>query len=400
MKIAIYARVSSKQQQSDGVSLEAQVDACKRYAESRDWAVVEVVREVMSGRTGLRPKFRRLCAEALNGKYEGILVHKFDRFARNRIIAATKKELLRAKGVQIISVSEPLEFSPDDPSSFLMEGILELFAEWFAINLSQETLKGQLYQIKNGKWPTGAVAFGYKKEDGQVLPNQPYFEQMKWAFTTFAQGDYTLQSWSDCAHQKGIVGTTGLRISPSAWHRMFTNPFYTGKLIWAGVEGKGRHEPIVSQKIFLEIQSILSRNRKGTKKSPQFFLLSGGYLHSEDSDSTMYGGVGGGQRYYQSIGLCRDGKRHYINADKLEEKFVDLLDFVVIVDKSNLEELIQDDKLLMALRVATNIKDIWGWLEADQQKHLISIFMQKLGVRVRGMRIVSLGLAPNFALKI
>lgn len=399
-KVAIYTRVSSKKQEVEGVSIEAQVTTCKKFAETNGWVVVEVVRETMSGRTDKRPKFRRICAEAINGKYDIILVHKFDRFARNRILAATKKALLREKGIEIISVAENFDFDPNDPSTFLMEGILELFAEWYAINLAQETLKGQLYQIGQGRWPSGAVPLGYAKKDGEVVPHQPCFDQMRWAFKEFSTGEYSLKKWADYAHEKGIVAKNGNRLWPTSWQRMFRNPFYFGKLVWAGVEEKGKHEAVVSQKVFEEVQAILSKNRSGTQKKKQYFLLSGGYVFSESANSVMYGGVNGGYRYYQSYGLCPDGKMHYIPAEKLERWFVDLLEFIQIKNKEFDNDIVKDPSLLMALKVAKSLADVWSWLDRDQQKLLVSIVFHKHGIRVKGMNInsIDLGLTSNFKL--
>jgi len=40
MKIALYARVSSREQ-TEGYSLDAQLDAMRTYAKAQDWEVVE-----------------------------------------------------------------------------------------------------------------------------------------------------------------------------------------------------------------------------------------------------------------------------------------------------------------------------------------------------------------------
>ena len=67
MRAAIYARVSSEEQ-VEGYSLDAQLRACRRYAEDHEWTVaVEFVEERRSGRTddiGKRPQFKQMMEDA------------------------------------------------------------------------------------------------------------------------------------------------------------------------------------------------------------------------------------------------------------------------------------------------------------------------------------------------
>ena len=63
MRAAIYARVSSEEQ-VDGYSLDAQLRACRKYAEDHEWTVAaEFVEEGRSGRTddvNKRPQFKQI----------------------------------------------------------------------------------------------------------------------------------------------------------------------------------------------------------------------------------------------------------------------------------------------------------------------------------------------------
>ena len=65
------------------------------------------------------------------GKFDALIVHKFDRFARNRTDALAIKSLLRRDyNIKVFSASEPSEDS-DGAIGALIEGIMESAAEWY-----------------------------------------------------------------------------------------------------------------------------------------------------------------------------------------------------------------------------------------------------------------------------
>jgi DNA invertase Pin-like site-specific DNA recombinase len=70
------------------------------------------------------------------GKFDALVVHKFDRFARNRTDALAIKSLLRYDyNIKVFSVTEPSEDS-DGPIGALIEGTMESVAEWYSKNLA------------------------------------------------------------------------------------------------------------------------------------------------------------------------------------------------------------------------------------------------------------------------
>ena len=50
MRAIIYARVSTEEQSRKGYSIDAQVDACRAYAQAKGWEVVMVYKEPKSGK--------------------------------------------------------------------------------------------------------------------------------------------------------------------------------------------------------------------------------------------------------------------------------------------------------------------------------------------------------------
>jgi len=164
MRYAAYVRVS-REEQVLGYSLEAQ----ERLV--RDWVgqqrgdlsgeLAAVYRdEGHSARTDDRPAFQQMVADARSGQFEAIVVHKFDRLARDRYDAVAYKTLWRSKlGIKVLSASEPSQDS-DGALGMLVEGILEVVAHWYSLNLAAETRKGKREKAEEGLWH-GAAPTGY-----------------------------------------------------------------------------------------------------------------------------------------------------------------------------------------------------------------------------------------------
>ena len=162
---AIYARVSSALQDIEN-SIHAQVKNCQDYAKKEGYSLHDIyIDRAESGRTSDRPEFQRMIKEARGKNFDIILVHKLDRFARNREDAVTYKALLRKHGIELFSVTEQLG---DDIYGRLIEGILEVVAEFYSLNLATEIRKGQKQAIEDGYLGHGYTPYGYRAvRDGE-----------------------------------------------------------------------------------------------------------------------------------------------------------------------------------------------------------------------------------------
>ena len=107
MKVVLYARVSSDKQDIS-LSISSQLRALREYAEKMGYQVVmEFVDEAESGRTIRRPVFQEMIrmARLKPPPFQGILVWKLSRFARNREDSMVYKSLLRKHGVRVVSIT-------------------------------------------------------------------------------------------------------------------------------------------------------------------------------------------------------------------------------------------------------------------------------------------------------
>ena len=129
----IYARYSSDKQNE--MSIEGQIEECKRYAASNDLLIVrEYIDRAQSAKTDRRPEFLHMIADSEFGNFEVILVYQLDRFARNKNDSGYYKKILADHGVRVVSAKENIA---TDSSGIITEGMLETISQWFSAQLSE-----------------------------------------------------------------------------------------------------------------------------------------------------------------------------------------------------------------------------------------------------------------------
>lgn len=153
---AAYSRYSSDNQREE--SIDAQLYEIKEYAKANNISIVKIyVDEAKTATTDNRPGFLRMINDSKKGLFDVILVHKLDRFARNRYDSAFYKRELKLAGVKLISITEKLD---DSPESVILESLLEGMAEYYSKNLAREAMKGLKENARNCKHNGGVPPLG------------------------------------------------------------------------------------------------------------------------------------------------------------------------------------------------------------------------------------------------
>src|SRR6266496_527531 len=118
-----YCRVSSKEQ-IEGTSLESQELACREFARTKGLAIQHVfVERGESAKFADRPELLETLdyCRRHKGHVDVLLIWKLDRLARNVTDHFNIKATLLKYGVQVISVTEPIDSNPEGK---LLETIL------------------------------------------------------------------------------------------------------------------------------------------------------------------------------------------------------------------------------------------------------------------------------------
>ncbi len=122
IRVAIYARVSTEEQ-----DLEGQLRELRAYAESRGWAVGPIYQEKVSARGNVeRKEHARLLVDARMQEFDRVLVWALDRFSREETFTKATQAILDLEkaGVSFHSLKEPMLDTPEDGTPNLGRDVL------------------------------------------------------------------------------------------------------------------------------------------------------------------------------------------------------------------------------------------------------------------------------------
>lgn len=138
MKAVIYARYSSDNQRE--ASIEGQIRECTAFAEKNGITVLRhYIDRAISAKTDNRPEFQNMIKDGNKKLFDMIIVWKLDRFARNRYDSARYKAQLKRNGIKVVSATEVIS---DGAEGIILESMLEGFAEYYSVDLSEKVVRG------------------------------------------------------------------------------------------------------------------------------------------------------------------------------------------------------------------------------------------------------------------
>lgn len=104
LRCCLYTRVSTDLQKND-----SQLFDLRRYAEQRDFQIVEEFSDTASGAKDSRPALNMMMDAARKRKFDAVLVWRFDRYARGTRHLLQALEEFRSLGIAFISYQENLD---------------------------------------------------------------------------------------------------------------------------------------------------------------------------------------------------------------------------------------------------------------------------------------------------
>lgn len=140
MKVGIYARVSTHDQQT----LPLQLKAMRQYVRQRKWKLQLQVEEVGSG-SKQRPKREELLKAARRREVDAAVVWKLDRWGRSLPDLISTLAEMRDLGIAFVSLTEAVDFTTS--AGRAMIGLLSVFAE-FERDMIRERVKAGIAQAR------------------------------------------------------------------------------------------------------------------------------------------------------------------------------------------------------------------------------------------------------------
>lgn len=357
IRAVAYTRFSSDLQREE--SIEAQVRAIQSYCDQNGFVLLTVYADRgISGTSDNRPDFQRMIADSAKQEFDAVIVHKLDRFARNRYDSAIYKNKLKSNGVRLISVLENLQ---DNPESIILESVIEGMNEYYSMNLSREVRKGLQENALECKVTGGPPALGYTvdKTTQKYIINEHEAQAVKMIFRMYIDG-YSYDEIISALNRGGYRTRRNVPFAKNSLYAILRNERYTGVYIYVkdsrqNPKGKyvrhGQYDPdaviripggmpqIISEELFQQAQlKLRERQHKAAKfNAKQEYLLSGKIFCGECE--SPYAGNSRKPRpdhpLYVSYKCTRRNQRNKqcknteINRDKLEQIVLDKLTKVV-----------------------------------------------------------------------
>ena len=257
-----YVRVSTKKQ-TQGVSLDEQRDAIKRFADREGLAITAWFEEHLTAAKRGRPKFTDMLRRLRRGEADGVVIHKVDRSARNLDDWNDIAHLLD-EGFQVYIANDNLDLR--SRGGRLSADIQAVVAADFIRNNREEARKGFYGRLKQGLYPLPApIGYLDRGKGNPKIADPVRAPLVQKAFDLYATGDHTLRSLTATLRTLGLRNRSNKPLSKDGVWVMLSNPFYTGliRLKSTGEAFHGLHDPLVSQSRFDRVQTILTSKANG-----------------------------------------------------------------------------------------------------------------------------------------
>ena len=296
-RVAGYARVSTDHD-DQFTSYEAQIDYYTNYIKGRDdWEFVDVYTDegITGTSTKRREGFKRMIADALDGRIDLIVTKSVSRFARNTVDSLTTIRQLKENGIEVYFEKENI-WTFDGKGEVLLT-IMSSLAQEESRSISENCTWGQRKRFADGKVTVPFKRFlGYDRgEDGNLVVNPEQAEVVKRIYGMFLKG-MTPHGIAKTLTDEGVPtpagkhqwGQTTIKSilsnekykGDALLQKTFCEDFLTKKMKTNQGEVpqyyvENNHEAIIDPETFEMVQRELARRTKGKNRHSGVHLLSG-----------------------------------------------------------------------------------------------------------------------------
>jgi len=216
MKQAIgYVRVSTEQQASEGVSLEAQRAKIEHWCKANDYELVNVY--VDAGISGKSMDKRPGLLDALKSLKKGMALvsYSLSRLARSTKDALSIGESVAKKKADMVSLTEQIDTTT--AAGKMMFQMLSVLAEFERNLVAERTTNALQHKKRTGQKYTNQTPYGFEAIEGRLVQVQQEAEIVA-EIQASRTGGNTLQFIADDLNGRGIPTKTGKTWAPATIH--------------------------------------------------------------------------------------------------------------------------------------------------------------------------------------
>lgn len=246
-----WARVSSREQEQEGFSLDVQENGFLDWGKRKNAIVHPIFKASETAtKTEVRKKFKEMIrfAKKHAHEYDGILFYKIDRAARNLKDFVELEELESRYDLPFIAITQPVE---NTPTGRMLRRTLATMAAFQTEQQSLDVRDGIARRVAEGWFPS-TPPFGYRN---RRIDKRSYVEthpqngnKVRRIFDLRANQNYTITEIVEKLFEDGFFYSESKpKFSESKIGSMLHDKSYLGLIFFRGAWHPGQHEPLVDQ---------------------------------------------------------------------------------------------------------------------------------------------------------
>ena len=270
----LYVRKSTDESNRQVLSIEAQLFELRDMAKREGLEIVGVFEESRTAKAPGRPQFNLMLSEIEKGKAQGILAWHPDRLARNSVDGGRIVYLVDTGKIRDLRFPT-FRFEATAHGKFMLNVAFSQ-SKYYIDNLSENIKRGIRQKLRNGVWPSKPpVGYLNDRNARSIVVDPAEATLVRKAFELYATGNYALHEVRARMSEVGLVAYTGKRFSVSNYQVLFKNPFYYGVMLSQGELFEGKHDPIISKRLYDEVQAVMERKSKAKTPELKPYLYRG-----------------------------------------------------------------------------------------------------------------------------
>jgi len=266
-KFFLYARKSTDVEDKQVLSIEAQLTELREFAKRENLNIAQEFIEKQSAKVPGRPVFNEMMKCIEKGDADCILSWHPDRLARNSVDGG---KIIYFLDIGLLaSLKFPQFWFESTPQGKFTLSMAFVQSKYYVDSLSENTKRGLRQKVRMGIFPSQApIGYINDSRTKTIVVEKKKAKILRLAFERYTKGNQRLEDIAIFLAKNGISTRSGKRISKTRAAFILSNPFYVGLFNYAGELHEGKHEPIISKKLFDEAQAML-KFRGQPERKPQ-----------------------------------------------------------------------------------------------------------------------------------
>ena len=355
MKYIAYCRKSTDEKEKQVLSIEQQICELKQFAQRENLEIVEFLTEAQTAKVPGRKVFAELIRKIEEELVNGIVSWNPDRLARNSIDGGKIIYLLDIGKLKDLKF--PTHWFDNTPQGKFMLNIAFGQSKYYVDNLSENVKRGLHFKARRGEWPSYAP-FGYVNDRNtrttKIVPEKTKLVQT--IFSKFAGREFgSMREVRDFLFKHEVKRKNGMPLHYNQIREMLTRTFYYGVFTYSGETYEGKHEPIISKKLFDKVQEVLRKKYNSKPQKHEFDFT--GFIKCKNCDSFIT--AESHKKYYKTTnreatyvyyrcvkkkGIC---SQPYVTKDDVESQLREIVASVALSEVwvNKMLELLREDEI-------------------------------------------------------